>query len=72
MTNVKATKLTNFKVKVDGGYMLINGWGLAREDGALYTANGITPHNPIGGHSAAKAVEATGLLPGARFLEVAA
>lgn len=69
---VKAVKLDKVKIPVKGGYTLFTGWTVRRTDnGEFYTINGETPWNPNGGEQSAKEVEASGLLPNAKFVKLA-
>lgn len=67
--NVTAVKVTNYKVYVPGGYQLVSGWTVANDSGQFYSTDGETPSVFRGGKKAAKLVEASGLLPGATFIQ---
>ena len=44
MIAVKTTKLKNHKVMVVGGYVLMNGFALANDEGKLFSSDGVFPY----------------------------
>lgn len=71
-TTVRAVKIDGLRFSVPGGVAVMSGWGLRSADGRYYTTDGVLPWVPQGGRRSAKSVEETGLLPGAKFVEVRA
>jgi len=68
--SVAATQITDLKVNVPGGYKLLSGWTVrCVATGRLFTVDGVHPWLPKGGKGAALEVEASGLLPSAKFLD---
>lgn len=67
MIEVTAQKLKNHKVRVQGGYILANGWAVSCDRG-IFTTDGETPHI-FRSKAVAELVASGGLLEDAGFVK---
>jgi len=67
MINVTVTELKNYKVAIKGGYVLLNGFALANDEGKFFSVDGEFPYR-MKYKSLANMLAADGIIEGAKFL----